>query len=284
MMLLIFSLITWTAAGTEITEFPTGTRSSATTLPPLLRGRHHYPPHRGLQLRKKPKTDSSGSQESTYQGCLGYSESELSQSWIFSGDAPSCSWAHSTGGSNSNSGGSGSGSGSNSTRDCDNESSYDGESDKYGGGWDDDSSDGSNNANDNNVNDDDGGNGDDDGSDGNDYASGNQASTDDQSVVTNEEAYTEDGQYDPIDDFDIEVVSLRRLYLVTEGTKYGECVILIDCAIISMPLPYSAILTRICGSGIWHSPAIILHKRMICFWRMLAAAALLPKNSWKTSS
>jgi len=190
MMILSLFLLTWNVWATDSTTTSSPTK---VTLPPLLRGRHHYQPHRGL-LKKKPKQNKGGgsSQQSTYQGCLGYSESELSESWIFSGDAPGCSWSHSNGDTSNG------GSGSNSTNDGnDNDSSYDGNGDTYGGGWDDESDNGNDERDD--------GNGDGDGSDGNDDGSGNQDSTDDQVVVQNEKVYSDDEVYDPIDDFDIQV-------------------------------------------------------------------------------
>ena len=191
--------------------------------PYLLRGRHHYTPDRELHLPKPPK-HSDDSSQTTYKGCLGYSDSELSESWIFSDEAPSCSWVHSNGDS----------SGSNrtitttngtatddSTSDGNNDgkSSYDGEGDKYGGGWDDDSGNLSDNGDDDgkevNGGDDDDGyskgyNNGDNNADGDD--NGLESSySDDEIIVSNEDVNGGDSQYDPIDDFDIQVVSFFAL-------------------------------------------------------------------------
>ena len=95
----------------------------------------------------------------------------------------------SSGGSNGDDDGSygngGSGDGANN---CDNINSNNGDS------WDDDSANGGDNGGDN-------GNG-----GGDDDASGYQDAADDEVVVSNEDVYDGDAEYDPIDDFDIEVV------------------------------------------------------------------------------
>ena len=201
--------------------------SASDNSPCLLRGGHHYVPHRELHLPKPPKHSDDSSHQSTYKGCLGYSDSELSESWIFSDEAPSCSWVHSSGGS----------SGSNRTITTtngtaiddstsninnDDKSSYDGEGDKYGGGWDDDSGDTSDNG------DDDGSNrgvvngGDDDDGNSNGYTNGDNNAvgdddgldnsySDDEIIVSNEDVNGDDNQYDPIDDFDVQVVSFFAL-------------------------------------------------------------------------
>jgi hypothetical protein len=65
----------------------------------LRQGRHHYDPPPVIPH------PSSGHSQSSYQGCLAYSASELAQRWSFPGQAPSCSWVHTE--SNSSSGGSG---------------------------------------------------------------------------------------------------------------------------------------------------------------------------------
>lgn len=195
----IFTMAILTGAANSIMT-PTTTATS-----PLLRGHHYYTPR---YLGPHPNSGH----HSTYQGCLGYSDSELSQSWSFSGQAPSCSWVHtgdsssssSSGGSSSgSSGGSGSGSGGGSS----------------GGSYGDDDSgngNGSSSSNGDGTGDDDSNSGDDDsangggyGGNGDDDSGGNGAGgDDDEVVVSNEDVYNGDSGYDPIDDFDIEVVSV----------------------------------------------------------------------------
>ncbi len=206
--------------------------SASDNSPYLLRGKHHYPPHRELHLPKPKKHSDSSSQQSTYKGCLGYSDSELSESWIFSDEAPSCSWLHSSGAS----------SGSNRTTTTtngttnddpssegnnDGKSSYDGEGDKYGGGWDDDD-DGFRNGSSNSNGDDGGGdrdanNGGDDDNDNNDDGDGDGVEngySDDEIIVSNEDVNGDDSQYDPIEDFDIQVVSFPWHYQAMENHDF----------------------------------------------------------------
>mmetsp|Transcript_20701 Transcript_20701/g.22162 ORF Transcript_20701/g.22162 Transcript_20701/m.22162 type:complete len:512 (+) Transcript_20701:456-1991(+) len=243
----IFAAIVWTVSANNIF---TTTDTTTKTISPLLRGHHHYSP------RILVPHPNSGHQ-STYTGCLGYSDSELSQSWSFSGQAPSCSWVHidyysgndsdgsqsgggSSGSSGSSSSNSGRSSGSSSSGGSSESSNSNGSSSNSNGSSSNGSSSGSNSngsssggsgsgssgngGNEENGNSSGGGGyGDDDGnyvyngddgsyneggqSDGDDDYDGrtseNQAD-DDEIVVTNEDVYNGDSEYDPIDDFDIE--------------------------------------------------------------------------------
>ena len=221
-MIPIFTMVAWTivAANEAVQAIATETARSTTT---SLRGRHHYPPNRNLILRNPSKSNNDGGHQSTYKGCLGYSDSELSQSWSFSSEAPSCSWVHGNSYNNNNNNNDGNGDGSSSGGSSSGESNGDDDG-SYGNGgsgdgandgdninsnngdsWDDDSANGGENGDDNGDDNVDDGNG---SGGGNDDASGYQDATDDEVVVSNEDMYDGDAEYDPIDDFDIEVVRL----------------------------------------------------------------------------
>lgn len=140
----------------------------------------------------------SSSHHSKYEGCLNYSNSELH--WKFSGQAPNCSWVHSGGssGSSSNGGSSGGGYGDDDSNNWNGGSSYD--DDRGSGGGQDDNTDDSIYGGGYGGNDDDNSEGNDNDDDGN-----QGANDDDEFVVSNEDVYNGNSEYDPIDDFDIEV-------------------------------------------------------------------------------
>ena len=197
----IFATAIWSATATIMSK----------TTSPLLRGHHHFSP------RNLVPHPNSG-HHSSYYGCLGYSDSELSEAWSFSSQAPSCSWVHiyySGNDSSGSQGGGGGSSGGSSSGSSSGGSSSSGSSSGSNGGNDDD---GGSSGRSGNV-DDDGNNnynGDDDS-----YSGGGQGNdNDDEVVVTNEDVYSGDSEYDPIDDFDIEVVRTMM------GSKFNWLLIL----------------------------------------------------------
>ena len=253
-------------AANETIPSRNATNTSTSTSSPYLRGRHHYPPHRYASHRdlllKAHKSSNTG-HTSTYQGCLGYSDSELSQSWSFSSEAPSCSWVHANGDSSGSSttsssnssggggssdggsgsggsgnGGSGSGSSSGSGSGNDNEESGEDYNDQVY-----DSSDGDGGDNDgyngNTYDNGDANDGDSNGEDGSEY----EGSTDDEVIVSNEDVYGGDTDYDPFDDFDIEVVSFISLVILIVRTG---CPKESDISVITSLLLLPSLVRYIC--------------------------------------
>ena len=118
----IFATAIWSATATIISK----------TTSPLLRGQHHFSP------RNLVPHPNSG-HHSSYYGCLGYSDSELSEAWSFSSQAPSCSWVHIYYSGNDSSGSQGGGSsGGSSSGSSSGGSSSSGSSSGSSGGNDDD--------------------------------------------------------------------------------------------------------------------------------------------------
>lgn len=171
----------------------------------LLRG------HPGIDHRNLFPHPKSGHQ-STYKGCLGYSDSELSDGWSFSNQAPSCSWVHSRESSSTSSNGGSSGSGYNDDDDIGNGTTQVGDDGRDSNTTGDDRF----AYVDSSIDDEhDGGYGVD-----NDDKTGNQEScNDDEVVVTNEDTYSGDSEFDPIDDFVIGVVS-RTCKVFYDGVIY----------------------------------------------------------------
>eukprot|EP00536_Pseudo-nitzschia_multiseries_P015909 jgi/Psemu1/247185/estExt_Genewise1.C_9800001 len=181
---------TFSAAANSMTN-------TSQVLSPHLRGYFQFP---SRYLRPHHRSGH----HSTYQGCLAYSDSELN--WHFPGQAPSCSWVHS--GDSSGSSSSGGSSGGSSTG-------------SNGGGYGDDDSNGNgywtNNDDieysgeqdyDSVVENGNSGNGDgnsDGNSSGGDDDSQITYTDDDEVVVSNEDVSSGNSEYDPMDDFDIEM-------------------------------------------------------------------------------
>lgn len=184
MMLSIFTL--WVVGIASKSAMAT---SDADTTSPFLRGHQHDSSHRELFPHRKKKSNSGQhySYSSNYKGCLDYSNSDLSYSSSSSNNLPDCSWKHTSSGSSSSSGGSGSGSSSSS-------SSSGGSSSSSSGG----SSSSSSSSNGDNAY-----SGSSNGGDDND-SYGNYDDAEYQ-VVSNEDMYGGDSDYNPIEDFDIQV-------------------------------------------------------------------------------
>ena len=185
---------------------------TVTTTSPFLRGHHHYSPR---NLIPRP----NDGHHSSYTGCLGLSNSELSQSWSFQGQPPSCSWVHTdngndSGASGSSSGGSsGSGSGSSGSGNSSSEGSGGGGSGSSSGGNGYEDDDGNNKYGGDDYSNTGGGYGVGDDDSGNNGSSGEGAgnyANNDEIVVSNEDIYNGDSDYDPFDDFDIEVVRIIK--------------------------------------------------------------------------
>jgi len=181
---------------------------------PLLRGRTLLHPH-----KSSSSSSSSSTSSSSYKGCLGYSNSELSRlSWNLQGyqrtgtnSKPSCSWLHS-GSSSISQGDSSSG-----------ESDYDDDNDSGNNindnFQDDECNDDANEDNygqqDESANDGNGGNGDDDGSN---QVYGN-AIDDEEVIVSNEDVSHGNSNYDPMEDFNIQLV---RVTLSVPMTRFFD--------------------------------------------------------------
>lgn len=137
----------------------------------------------------------SGSHHSAYQGCLSYSTYELSRIWTFPGQAPDCSWTHTgNGGTGGSSGGAGSGS-----------SGESGEGSSSGGGGNGSGGNGDSGGSGSSG----GGGGGGNGQNGVDDDGNIDSNGRDEVVVSNEDVSQGDTDYDPITDFDIEVVSSK---------------------------------------------------------------------------
>jgi hypothetical protein len=156
---------------------------------------------------------SSSTSSSDWKGCLEYSDYQLSYSWKFDGDAPSCSWVHHDYGYDSddygsigNGSGGGSGSGGSSSNEGGNGgSSSSGGSNGSSGGDGDDGGDG------NGANEGEGGDGDDNGNnndgEGGGDGDGDNKNGDGSDVVVSNEDVSGGSGYDPLEDFDILNVS-----------------------------------------------------------------------------
>lgn len=160
----------------------------------LLRG------HSGIDHQNLFPHPKSGHQ-STYKGCLGYSDSELSDSWSFSSQAPRCSWVHSWKSSSNSSVGGSSGLGYNDNDDIGNgNTQWGGDDGRYSNTTGDDRF----TYIDSSIDDDHNGAY---GVDSDDKTGNQESYNDDEIVVTNEDTYSGDSEFDPIEDFVIRVVS-----------------------------------------------------------------------------
>ena len=164
----------------------------------------------------KGKGKGHHSHHPSHSGCFGLSSENMTDYWIFDGEAPSCSYVY-----------------YNMTDDG--ESDYEGYASDEDGGDNDEDGDGGDNDGDENEND-----GEDENNDV--YEQGNE-----EQVVTQEEVA--DGQFDPYDDFILEKVSpekrenIYRLDVTFCAHKYF-------LALLTTVWIHSAIRTKIFGFGI----------------------------------
>ena len=257
----IFATAIWSVTAAIMSASTALADTTARTTSPLLRGHHHFSPRNLI-----PHPNSG--HHSSYYGCLGYSDSELSEAWSFSSQAPGCSWVHidysgndssgsqggeSSGGSSSG-GSSGSSSSGSSSGGSSSSGSSSGSSSASDGGNDDgsDSSGRSGNADDDENNNYNGGD--------DSYSGGGQGNgNDDEVVVTNEDVYSGDSEYDPIDDFDIEVVrtmvgsEFNWLHTLNGYTVFSN--MFFPSFFLSLSL-LSVTHTTICGFGTCLFPVI----------------------------